>query len=500
MAEQPDVDQDREQMPQSADGCGTMPASRERSIGPHNAQASAGPPTQQPAASDDYLSAAENSLETSAGSHPQPAPHATGNPAGSEGREPRPSHTASDHGTDLQTAPAAPALAQSGPLPAAGDDSSNPGNSAEQAAIRLTAGQLFGAIGLGIAIALVGIGGFLLGLMHVFRQDERVRLEIDPAALDLGEVWAQSGFVCELPVRNTGTQRIVVRDVRTSCDFYGSVKPRQFRVAPGGEQALRITLDLAAMDAAARDNALADELALGLSLIPAGRLAAPVDVVVRARLRRAFKARPAKLMFGGRLRPAQGISGPIQQVELEPVESLAGIAVTAPQHLHAWLERHGTGFRLFVQPRETVPAGPFRYEVLLFAQLASGETLPPYGLQVVGTCIGDLELLPAALHFAIVEAGERAKVDFVVRSFSRRRLVLLETTCDHPGVQVSAAATQGQGVLPVKVELAGLTPGIVRANLRLKVAIGEGDARELLLPISACVVQPRTLPTSTQGL
>ncbi len=480
MAEQPDVDQDREQMPHS--GHGPRPFSPQGEVAADNAQASAGPATQQPAASE-YPSAAGNSLETSAGSHPQPAPHATGNPAGSEGREPRPSHTASDHGTDLQTAPAAPALAQSGPLPAAGDDSSNPGNSAEQAAIRLTAGQLFGAIGLGIAIALVGIGGFLLGLMHVFRQDERVRLEIDPAALDLGEVWAQSGFVCELPVRNTGTRPVTVLDVHTSGCLCTSVTPRQFVVPPGQTRKLSLTLDMAAGDAVGAPY-WEEVLKVRVSFRYGGTSATVHWWELSGRMRRAFLARPNVLDFEGAGRVVRGAPAPVKGFDLELADGVAGISLEELTDVRAWAVRNKGRWRIDVQPNSDMPSGPFRAELRVRARLHNGQYLPPYALQVRGTCVEDLEFVPSLLNLGAVPSEHAVRTVVLMRSQLGRPLAIQSIASDSPELECTVESLAGPQA-QLDIWFRPRMPGGFRGTVRVLAQTPDTALRTVELRVTA---------------
>ncbi|MCL6505060.1 MAG: DUF1573 domain-containing protein [Pirellulales bacterium] len=379
--------------------------------------------------------------------------------------------------------------ASSGDPSAAAGASNNVGDSGLQGQAELAPRQVLGAIGLGLAIALVGIGGFLLGLTHVFEQGERVHLEIDPAALDLGEVWAQTGLEVRLPVRNIGMRPVTVFDVRTTGCVCTSATPRQFEVTPGAERVVKLVLDLARGDALAPGDRLPEEFSMDVSLIPADRLALPRVFKIGGRIRRAFRPSPSRLVFGGANRPTKGMSGPVQHVEIEPLQKLVAFRVTAPEHLRCQVTRHSRKWRLSVEPLPSLPPGKFLCTLSLAAQLESGETLPPYDLSVQGTCVPDLEILPAALHLGIVQPGERRQADILVRSVRRRPLALDEAVCDDPAVEL-VSCPSSDGALALMVHFTGGEPRLARATLRLQIRAGQGGAEQLVLPITACVAAP----------
>lgn len=387
---------------------------------------------------------------------PQLGPHASGGPARSGDHNPAPSDTAHDAHGSLQTTTPAPALSQPVARADTGNRASNPGDSAEQTADRLTPRQVFGAIGLSIAIALVGIGGFLLGLTHVFRQAERVRLEVDPAAWDLGEVWAQSGLVWELPVRNTGIRPVAVLDVHTSGCLCTSVTPRQFEVAPGAQKKLRLTLDLAAGDE--RRSVLPNEdLAIRIQLMIDDDNAVSPAWVLAGRIRRAFRVHPLYLHFGGFAGPVVGADGPVKHIDLEPLERVAEVFAESTESLRTSVTRRGGRWRVFVQPMGNIPPGDFTYEVPIRVRLSSGELLPPYPVCVIGHCMDDIEAVPPSINFGLVDAGRSAGTELLVRSH-RAAISSVQEMRGEPDCIIGHVESRSPDFLQIRVELKAEAP------------------------------------------
>lgn len=69
-------------------------------------------------------------------------------------------------------------------------------------------------------------------------------LAVQAAALDLGEVWEQRDYVCNLPIRNRIGQDVNVAEFAVSCQCL-VVEPRTITIPPGETVTVRLTLNLA---------------------------------------------------------------------------------------------------------------------------------------------------------------------------------------------------------------------------------------------------------------
>jgi hypothetical protein len=351
---------------------------------------------------------------------------------------------------------------------------------------RLTRGQLLTSIAFGLLIAAVGIGGFFLGLAHVFRQPDHVRLEVDPAALDLGEVWAQSGLVVRLPVRNAGIRPVTVRDVRTSGCLCTSVTPREFEIPAGGQVVLRLRLDLAAGDEGRKVPA-AEDFSIRLDLLVAGGTGDGAGWVLAGRMRRAFRVHPNPLRFGGASSPVAGLAGPVKEVMIEPLVPVAQLATVGSPLLRSRVRRAEKGWRVLVEPSDTMAAGEFQCDLSLRARLASGELLPPYVLRVTGRCLDEVEAIPSAIQFGIVEAGATAQAGLVVY-VHRGAPASVDALTGEPECIFARLESCSDEHLQLLVHLRAAQPGALQGRLRLAIRTREGRRRELAVPVDAFVL------------
>lgn len=56
-------------------------------------------------------------------------------------------------------------------------------------------------------------------------------LSVDPAALDLGEVWEAEGYTCKVPITNKTNAPIEITAFAVSCGCCMSIEPRQLTIS-----------------------------------------------------------------------------------------------------------------------------------------------------------------------------------------------------------------------------------------------------------------------------
>ena len=89
-------------------------------------------------------------------------------------------------------------------------------------------------------------------------------LHIDAADLDFGTQWDTDRFAWTVRVRNSSTERVTIRRLSSSCSCT-SLEPSQFELAPGGEQTIRLQIDLGAV----KDRSGAVRILLNADAVPA---------------------------------------------------------------------------------------------------------------------------------------------------------------------------------------------------------------------------------------
>ena len=149
-------------------------------------------------------------------------------------------------------------------------------------------------------------------------------LMIPPECLDLGEVWRQPDFRCNLPVQNPTAVDADILDFATSCNCV-SIEPRSLQVPAGQQATIRLKLDLTRSTINQGVTPIEDFRAEIFPRIK-GRSIYHTGWTVRARVRRALTFTPPVADFGDNL--IRGKIHPPRNVIAHANVGLGGLTAT----------------------------------------------------------------------------------------------------------------------------------------------------------------------------
>ena len=92
--------------------------------------------------------------------------------------------------------------------------------------------QLFGIIGIGVALFLCAWGFRLVILPPPPSPPLTPLLFVSPTSLDFGEAWETDDHLVKLPIKNLSTQELTIVDFVTSCDC-SRIEPKKLTIPPG---------------------------------------------------------------------------------------------------------------------------------------------------------------------------------------------------------------------------------------------------------------------------
>lgn len=309
-------------------------------------------------------------------------------------------------------------------------------------------------------------------------------LHIDPAYLDVGEVWENPRFTWTLLLRNRLDREVAIAKWAAPCRVV-AVEPSSLTIPAQGTAEVCLTLDLTCQpshggcgshstpeESGFSDRYSADGLAREFVLTVVPRLAdgpSPEGWVVRGWVCSAFSLAPRQMHFDQRLvrgRPFESAT-----VRLTPHIPLKTVVASCDPAL-AVVEVTGPPDRclLKITPKESLPAGPFQFAVTVQAITTQGEQLPGIPLQVEGMVMDDLQVVPASVFFGARPVGENVSETVVLQSIGSKPLELkgIEPTSGDITVEpLTASAAVGKAFRVTQtVSAAGNQKGFVRFTVQ----------------------------------
>lgn len=345
-------------------------------------------------------------------------------------------------------------------------------------------------VGLVAGIAF-GIIGWPSSPSHDPVGEDLEPLQIDPNALDLGEVWAQPDFRRTLPIRNRSNQTIRVTKLAASCGCT-NVFPSTFSIEPAKTQHVALTIDLSRVVRAGQPTS---EFALILTPVIDAHPGIHKPWTLRARVLSAARTVPDPVDVGDFVEgsPPPAHYRPISLFEASD-ELLAG---DVPSWVRLHLSRHSnpTHWVAKISLEATSHVGTLSSIVPITVRSSIGESKGAIPLEIVGRCVPELYSEPPSIAFGILRPGDVAGASFTVGSRTNRALRIRNVLSSDPAL-VAVVNGDEQGTLPC-VHLtytAPRTPGTRYSTLSVHVT--DNDSRERTVNVSATaqVVTPPDAP------
>jgi hypothetical protein len=140
-------------------------------------------------------------------------------------------------------------------------------------------------------------------------------------------------------------------------------------------------------------------------------------------------------------------------------------------------------FHCSLTPRQLLPLGRFRADVLLSGVTRDGSALPPIPFPVAGTVVPDVRAVPHELTAPIAIAGAPESHCMLVRSASGARFSVGDVRSDSADVTVEPEASPIASTHTFRVSIRFSVPGQLRNRLRFAIANENGDRSELQVPV-----------------
>ena len=281
------------------------------------------------------------------------------------------------------------------------------------------------------------IVGYSVGRTGVSRSASP--LSTPPEALDLGEIWRQADFRCELPIHNTSSHPVEIVDFRASCNCT-SIEPRTAVIGPHATVTFTVTIDLTLIDAARHELQPAHFSVDVLPLLKAGIPGSPMQL--RAKVKTAITAVPRRLEYATPL--IRGQAMPALQVALRALPSVAQVEARCdPRYGTVVVDGNGENrdWTATFTPSEAAPLGAFTSKVEVIATMDDGKRLPPIEVPILGQIAGPVRVEPEVLALGAVSIDESVTNTVQLVDFRGRPLVV-ESIDSPKGISVSPSANE----------------------------------------------------------
>lgn len=297
---------------------------------------------------------------------------------------------------------------------------------------------VFVAIGLIGVVVVAGVSYYLLRPTPALTE----ALVVAPANLDFGEVWENKGFVWTLPIENHTKTAIAISKFEASCEC-SSIEPQSCVIPAGQKMEVRLTLDLTReADEPAKVSPNRSEVGLKSVL---GEDQAPRDFTLQIIAQTPEGLPPQEWILRGRVRSAVTLAPRVVYYGESPVRGDASTFsartadVTALVPLRdliakcdpnlATLEvvrqiKDQNRFEVRITPSATLPAGAFKFDVMVYPVLSGGEELPGVSLIAKGRVREDIQVAPSELALGARLVGEKVEEAISLYSLSGKSFVI----------------------------------------------------------------------------
>jgi hypothetical protein len=308
-------------------------------------------------------------------------------------------------------------------------------------------------------------------------------LFVEPATLDLGEVWEAKRHVIPIPIRNRTSVDIRIDELSASCNCAG-VSPRAFVIPAGQTVTVEVAIDLThrmPWEVGRANRPLTIELRPVCASRPSAK-----QWVIRGTVLSRVTLNQLELAFGDSNTHGQ----PPMPRRLAGTAHVPAAFLTArvePPVVDVRIEPPGEGdgrFTLVVTPDTRQPAGGFKGTLYVGVATPHGEHLPGTEIPIDGVLKPGGWTLPGRAYLPVTRVGQAAVTDLELRGLRpwAGRIERIETGSGDVTVETINPEEGGPPRLRVSFPVAkvGENERTVRVHLQ--------DARGGLLPASECVI------------
>lgn len=307
-------------------------------------------------------------------------------------------------------------------------------------------------------------------------------LTVRESALDVGEVWEDSGFRWDLPITNNSSVDVEILDIKAQCGCL-SVESVPLLVGAGQTEGLRLVLDLTRI-APDRGEISPQPFALKMSPVIKSRPRGERVWELNGRVRRVFPGLPTSIDFGescvrGRRFPARELQA-VSQIGIKSLTAESASSAATCEVARSSDDRRT--FTIQITPSEQLPLGPFEFAVRLVAVADTNESLPPVTMQAFGRVVHDVAV-DAPVILGALRVGETAERPMRVWSHSGKTFEIAAIDCDDGKAEVEAESDAASSEKQLKVIVRNAQQGAQQFTVRLKVREEEGLLYELAVPV-----------------
>lgn len=223
-------------------------------------------------------------------------------------------------------------------------------------------------------------------------------LEVSPAELSFGTVWAQPDFVWPVTIRNQSNRRIRIAGFEASCSCL-KIEPKSLELAGGESSRLLLTLDLSARSLSSYDETVSP---VSISFRPVIDSSPPVCLgwMLSGEVRSAFPGLPGRIDLRDPLITGLEWQAMDYRVVKSPlVESFS--VECDPSILDVTIKKGATQQAfdtLVLRPKPLQQRDMYVADLTLVAYLKDGSVLPPQSVELHGRICPDPEPTPRELH------------------------------------------------------------------------------------------------------
>ncbi|MFV1965063.1 MAG: hypothetical protein ACC628_06540 [Pirellulaceae bacterium] len=208
---------------------------------------------------------------------------------------------------------------------------------------------------------------------------------------------------------------------------------------------------------------------------------APIVWAVYAKIRHAITSSSARLFFNSEC--TRGRPCPPKSTQIKSLVPLRSLDVTCdPTFATVNLSQQTESeYLLSIQPNETLPAGPFKFFVVLSPRVLSGETLPPVRITVEGTIWEEVEALPTPLNLGGGRLGSVLEGTIVLRSRVMNAFSVESIVPQSDQTVVTLGESRKQHA-DLRVQQSVSATGHQQTEIQLTVRSGDGEPFHVSLP------------------
>jgi hypothetical protein len=292
-------------------------------------------------------------------------------------------------------------------------------------------------IGLWLAIlAFAGLTGWRLASATRDARQTDEGLYVSPQHLNIGEVWENPAFKCEVPIENHTTKDIRIDGFMPSCTCL-SIEPASVVVPAKGSATVTLTLSLmlGSPKLADLDNKAVDG---SFTARVSGGLPQEAGWTLTGNVRRVLRLKPRQIYFGPGLVKGQPFEAQsVVAHTTEPLRELtARCDLSQGSAKVSRIAGHEGEFTVAVRPSAALPAGPFHFDVTLEATSETKGKLPSVTLPVEGHILEDIQAVPEFLLFGSQPVGTTMTQTVLLRSASLKRFTVGAVTSLSDGLTI----------------------------------------------------------------